>query len=351
MVAGVSDDKARATTSTNSEVYSMTPGRSWEEFINYKPDKNKDQHFEAPRDHGRRTHHSIDYSAPLNSDVVAPMDMKVTLVKNYYPSNKPGEKGTYDSALRAEGVDANGKKVTFTIGHLSKESMKKLFGTDKLVDGQSVNVKAGQVIGKVSSNSKAGRNTYHVHIGPMYVNGKLTNPLDYFKTLPYKQKASTNETGVNKSDTTKTETATGVQTENVDSSKTETASSVQTENIDNSKTETTSSVQTDKLVRDKLSAELQNLISLALKELGQDKLSEKNVTQVARKLLELGVPRDTIKQALNDQHAHMNGQDLSAEKGEEEAEKIVAAAEKEQQQNVETTSQNNKSEKESLALV
>jgi hypothetical protein len=192
-------DKNTSKSDKNDEVYSITEGLSWDKFINYKPDKNKDQQFEAPRGGGTRRHNSIDYGSganiTLNTPIRSVMNGKVTLIKEYWKPNKKEDKGKYDSGLVFEGTDANGKKVKLTYGHLSTESMKKLFGTSELKNGQSIDVKAGQVLGNVSSNSKDGRNEYHVHLGKLYVDGKLTNPLNYFKTLtPYQQKSSSNST-------------------------------------------------------------------------------------------------------------------------------------------------------------
>jgi hypothetical protein len=183
------------TSNKNDEVYSVTEGLSWDKFVSYKPDKNKDQQFEAPRGGGTRRHNSIDYGSganiTLNTPIRSVMNGKVTLIKEYWKPNKSEDKGKYDSGLVFEGIDPNGKKVKLTYGHLSTESMKKLFGTNELKNGQSINVKAGQVLGNVSSNSKDGRNEYHLHAGKLYVDGKLTNPLDYFKTLtPYQRKSS-----------------------------------------------------------------------------------------------------------------------------------------------------------------
>jgi hypothetical protein len=187
------------TPNKNDEVYSVTEGLSWDKFVNYKPDKNKDQQFDAPRGGGTRRHNSIDYGSganiTLNTPIRSVMNGKVTLIKEYWNPNKREDKGKYDSGLVFEGTDPNGKKVKLTYGHLSTESMKKLFGTSKLENGQSINVKAGQVLGNVSSNSKDGRNEYHVHVGKLYVDGKLENPLNYFKTLtPYQHRSSSTST-------------------------------------------------------------------------------------------------------------------------------------------------------------
>jgi hypothetical protein len=298
----IEQDKASSTNSAKSKVYSMMSGKTWEQFVNYKPDKNRDQHFEAARDGGRRRHNSIDYSSPLGSDVIAPMDMKVTLIKNYYPDSK----GNYDCGLRVSAIDPNGNRVEYTIGHLSPKSMQELFGTNKLVNGQSINVKGGTVIGQVSYQSQVGRNVYHFHVGPMRVNGKLVNPLDYFRTLtPQKGKTSANQSINDPND---------VQLKNAGTSN------------------NNGEFQANKSLGDKLSEELNSLIKLGLEGAGQEELSEKNAPEVVVKLLGLGVSKSLIRQALNDQLC-VNNANAFADEGDEKIGRIIKAAEQDQGMN------------------
>jgi hypothetical protein len=175
----------------NSEINnfsSITPGTSIQNFLNYKPDRNRDQDFDSFRNRrgrGPNTHNGIDYGSRAgitrNTNISSVINGTATPISNYYTQN-----GVTDSAVVVTGKDSQGHTVKITYGHLSAESVKNLFNGKG-----SISVNAGDILGKVGSTGKAGRNEYHVHI-KVEVDGKTVNPIEYFQQEYKAQKTNKN---------------------------------------------------------------------------------------------------------------------------------------------------------------
>ncbi len=167
---------------------SITPGLSIQNFINYKPNRDRDQDFDSFRNRrgkGPNVHNGIDYGSRAaitkNTNISSVIDGTATPVSNYYTQS-----GVTDSAVVVTGKDSQGHNVKITYGHLSAESVKNLFNGKS-----SISVNAGDVLGKVGSTGKAGRNEYHVHI-KVEVDGKIVNPTKYFQQEYEVQKTNEN---------------------------------------------------------------------------------------------------------------------------------------------------------------
>jgi Peptidase family M23 len=172
----------------NSNFSSITPNTSVKDFLNYKPNRDRDQDFDSFRNRrGKRpnVHNGIDYGSRAgitkNTDILSVINGTATPISNYYTQN-----GVTDSAVVVTGKDSQGHTVKITYGHLSAESVKNLFNGKS-----SIPVNAGDVLGKVGSTGKAGRNEYHVHI-KVEVDGKIVNPIKYFQQEYEAQKTNAN---------------------------------------------------------------------------------------------------------------------------------------------------------------
>jgi hypothetical protein len=172
-------------------ISSITPGLSYEDFANYKPDLTQAQGFDSNRKrevNGRkvnRPHRAIDYDEKagirVGTKITSVLDGEATPIYNFYPKNNPK-----DSAVVVKGKDPiSGGVVTITYGHLSRESVKKLFNGKN-----SVPVKSGDILGAVDRYGAVGGNDAHVHV-IVVVDGKVVDPIKYFKDLEkYRTKSS-----------------------------------------------------------------------------------------------------------------------------------------------------------------
>jgi Peptidase family M23 len=156
---------------------SITPGRSVENFLNYKPNRTLNQAFDSPRSN-RPRHEGIDYGSKAGitkgSTITAVMGGIATPMYNWYRNSTTG---VTDAGVRIRSTDSQGRTVDTVYGHLSRESVAKIFNGKG-----SISVNAGDVIGKVGSTGKDGGNEYHVHVDIRQPGkkGKI-NPLEYFK--------------------------------------------------------------------------------------------------------------------------------------------------------------------------
>jgi Peptidase family M23 len=168
---------------------SITPGLSVQDFLNYKPNRDRDQDFDSFRNRrgkGPNVHNGIDYGSRAgitrNTDVSSVMNGVATPIENYYTKS-----GVTDSGVIVTGKDSQGHTVKITYGHLSAESVQKLFNGKS-----SISLNAGDVLGKVGSTGKDGRNEYHTHV-KVEVDGKIVNPTEYFRQ-EYKSQTTTKNT-------------------------------------------------------------------------------------------------------------------------------------------------------------
>ena len=156
---------------------SITPDLSVESFINYKPNRVLNQAFDSPRSN-RPRHEGIDYGSRAGitkgSTITAVMGGIATPMYNWYRNSTTG---VTDAGVRIRSTDSQGRTVDTVYGHLSRESVAKIFNGKG-----SISVNAGDVIGKVGSTGKDGGNEYHVHVDIRQPGkkGKI-NPLEYFK--------------------------------------------------------------------------------------------------------------------------------------------------------------------------
>jgi hypothetical protein len=172
-------------------ISSITPGLPYEAFANYKPDLTQAQGFDSNRRrrvNGRivnQPHRAIDYDEKagikVGTKITSVLDGEATPIYNFYPKDNPK-----DSAVVVKGKDPiSGGVVTITYGHLSKESVTKLFNGKN-----SISVKSGDILGAVDKYGAVGGNDAHVHI-IVVVNGKVVDPIKYFKELEkYRTKSS-----------------------------------------------------------------------------------------------------------------------------------------------------------------
>jgi hypothetical protein len=165
---------------------SITPGLSVQDFLDYKPNRDRDQDFDSYRNRrgkGPNVHNGIDYGSRAgitrNTDVSSVMNGVATPISNYYTKS-----GITDSGVVVTGKDSQGHTVKITYGHLSAESVQKLFNGKS-----SISINAGDVLGKVGSTGKDGRNEYHTHVR-VEVDGKVVNPTEYFRQ-EYKSQITT----------------------------------------------------------------------------------------------------------------------------------------------------------------
>ncbi len=180
--------KSEVNNSETNNFSSITPGTSIQNFLNYKPDRDRDQDFDSFRNRrgkGPNIHNGIDYGTRAgitrNTNISSVINGTATPISNYYTQN-----GVTDSAVVVTGKDSQGHTVKITYGHLSAESVKNLFNGKS-----SIPVNAGDMLGKVGSTGKAGRNEYHVHV-KVEVDGKTVNPIEYFQQEYKAQKANKN---------------------------------------------------------------------------------------------------------------------------------------------------------------
>jgi hypothetical protein len=178
-------------TEPTANVSSITPGLSYKDFANYKPDLGQAQGYDSNRRRivngvkVNKPHRAIDYDEKagirVGTKITSVLDGEATPVYNFYPKNNPK-----DSAVVVNGKDPiSGGVVTITYGHLSRESVKKLFnGKD------SLSLKSGDILGSVDKYGAVGGNDAHVHV-IVVVDGKVVDPLKYFKELEkYRTKSS-----------------------------------------------------------------------------------------------------------------------------------------------------------------
>jgi hypothetical protein len=178
-------------TEPTASISSITPGLSYEDFANYKPDLGQAQGFDSNRrriENGRtvnRPHRAIDYDEKagikVGTKITSVLDGEATPIYNFYPKNNPK-----DSAVVVTGKDpVSGGTVTITYGHLSRESVRKLFNGKN-----SIPVKSGDILGAVDKYGAVGGNDAHVHV-IVVVDGKVVDPIKYFKDLEkYRTKSS-----------------------------------------------------------------------------------------------------------------------------------------------------------------
>jgi Peptidase family M23 len=157
-------------------ISSITPALSWENFVNYKPNLNRDQGYDSERA-GRDRHGAIDYGSgakvTLGTPITSVLSGTATPIYGYYPQNNPK-----DSGVVVSGKDPKGRNVEITYGHLSRASVRKLFNNGN----GPISVKSGDVLGTVDKYGAVARNEPHVHV-KVFVDGKRVNPLTYFKEL------------------------------------------------------------------------------------------------------------------------------------------------------------------------
>jgi hypothetical protein len=175
----------------NVNISSITPGLSYEAFANYKPDLTQAQGFDSNRRRRvndrivNKPHRAIDYDEKagirVGTKITSVLDGEATPIYNFYPKDNPK-----DSAVVVNGKDPiSGGAVTITYGHLSRESVKKLFNGK-----ESLSVKSGDILGTVDKYGAVGGNDAHVHV-IVVVDGKVVDPLKYFKELEkYRTKSS-----------------------------------------------------------------------------------------------------------------------------------------------------------------
>jgi hypothetical protein len=182
----------------NVNISSITPGLSYEAFANYKPDLTQAQGFDSNRRRRvndrivNKPHRAIDYDEKagirVGTKITSVLDGEATPIYNFYPKDNPK-----DSAVVVKGKDPiSGGAVTITYGHLSKESVKKLFNGKS-----SVSVKSGDILGAVDKYGAVGGNDPHVHV-IVVVDGKVVDPIKYFKELE-KHRTKSSDKSVDKS--------------------------------------------------------------------------------------------------------------------------------------------------------
>ncbi len=170
---------------------SITPGLSIQDFLNYKPNRDRDQDFDSFRNRrgkGPDIHNGIDYGSRAGivqkTNISSVMNGVATPIEKYYTKS-----GVTDSGVLVTGKDSQGRTVKITYGHLSAESVKKFFNGKS-----SISLNAGDILGKVGPTGKDGRNEYHVHV-KVEVNGKVVNPIEYFRQ-EYKAQLTTKNTSL-----------------------------------------------------------------------------------------------------------------------------------------------------------
>lgn len=167
---------------------SITPGLSIQDFLEYKPNRDRDQDFDSYRNRrgkGPNIHNGTDYGSRAGitkgTKISSVMSGTATLVKDYYTKS-----GVTDSGVVVTGKDSKGHTVKITYGHLSAESVKKMFNGKS-----SVSINAGDIVGVVGSTGKDGRNEYHTHVR-VEEDGKVVNPVKYFQQEYESQKKQGN---------------------------------------------------------------------------------------------------------------------------------------------------------------
>lgn len=184
-----------------TNVSSITPGLPYKDFANYKPDLGQAQGFDSNRRRRvnggivNKPHRAIDYDEKagirVGTKIASVLDGEATPIYNFYPKNNPK-----DSAVVVKGRDPiSGGVVTITYGHLSRESVTKLFNGKS-----SVSLNSGDILGAVDKYGAVGGNDAHVHV-IVVVNGKVVDPIKYFKELEnYRTKSPDKNAGKFNSD-------------------------------------------------------------------------------------------------------------------------------------------------------
>jgi Peptidase family M23 len=174
--------------STINSFSSITPGLSVQDFLEYKPNRDRDQDFDSYRNRrgkGPNVHNGTDYGSRAKitkgTKISSVMSGVATPIENYYTKS-----GVTDSGVVVTGKDSKGQTVKITYGHLSAESVKKMFNGKT-----SVSINAGDIVGAVGSTGKDGRNEYHTHVR-VEVDGKVVNPVKYFQQEYESQKKQEN---------------------------------------------------------------------------------------------------------------------------------------------------------------
>jgi Peptidase family M23 len=184
----MTDHTAASKKSTINSFSSITPGLSVQDFLEYKPNRDRDQDFDSYRNRrgkGPNVHNGTDYGSRAKitkgTKISSVMSGVATPIENYYTKS-----GVTDSGVVVTGKDSKGQTVKITYGHLSAESVKKMFNGKT-----SVSINAGDIVGAVGSTGKDGRNEYHTHVR-VEVDGKVVNPVKYFQQEYESQKKQEN---------------------------------------------------------------------------------------------------------------------------------------------------------------
>jgi Peptidase family M23 len=182
------DHTAAPENSAINSFSSITPGLSVQDFLEYKPNRDRDQDFDSFRNRrgkGPNTHNGIDYGSRAGitkgTKISSVMSGTAIPVASYYTKS-----GVTDSAVVVTGKDSQGHTVKITYGHLSSESVKNMFNGKS-----SISINAGNIVGAVGSTGKDGRNEYHTHV-KVEVDGKIVNPIKYFQQEYESQKKHKN---------------------------------------------------------------------------------------------------------------------------------------------------------------
>jgi hypothetical protein len=179
----MTDVKPKNTHKTKIDGFSsISPNTSLDSFVNYAPKSELAQAFNSYRNRrgkGPNVHGGIDYGSRANitkgTPITAVMSGVATPIYNYYTAN-----GVTDAAMVIRGSDSKGRSFKITIGHLTAESVKKIMASGTLNEKGELIVKPGDLVGLVGITGKTGGNEPHAHI-KTEVNGKVVNPLEYFK--------------------------------------------------------------------------------------------------------------------------------------------------------------------------
>ena len=191
---------------SDGKVSPLTKDGSWDRLANYEFKLPGVQAYHVPRRTGDQKHHGADFGS--NAGVKKGTEVSALLsgtatVTGYtkYPGNKE-----LDYAVIVKGVNPKGESVEVTYGHLTRESVEKLFNVKPIKGNESKSITAGTVVGQVSENStgnsiKNGKifanNEPHTHL-KVIVNGKEKDPRKFITELtPYYRKQSSAVMGNN----------------------------------------------------------------------------------------------------------------------------------------------------------
>jgi Peptidase family M23 len=173
------NQKTENGTGINEKPSSLTPNSSWKDLVNHQVHKPRLQEWDSNR--GDHKHRALDVGEPLTTlgtPIQAVFGGKVTIFRKYFQgpygrSHRNDGNGGFDYGVVIKGKDSMGRNIEIRYGHLDPKSV-------NLRDGQVI--PAGTILGKVSPNSRADENEYHVHL-QAYVEGEKVRPMQLFKEV------------------------------------------------------------------------------------------------------------------------------------------------------------------------